>query len=308
MKIVTISIFMFLWICCFILLLILYIRNEKYKKDTVKVRNLEDLDCNNLEEKDLVFAKTKYISYDLPKNHIDKNTKKEYYTILKYINNILNKNNIPYALVGGTLIGSYRHLDIIPWDDDADICIKFEDHDKLMNLVDEFKKHNIHLQSGCLGCWGKYYEDVCKYCNLQHKKGHKDFVKVNMERPCVSTPYFARFSMGSVHVDIFHVIPIIDKYGKTMYSIYGNNRLISQSQYDKLFDTIDCKFGDIILKCPSNTKELLCQEYDNNLNIPTKNQMENKGKIPGMWMSGKNDTVGYFEIKNDEIIINNFKL
>ena len=57
-----------------------------------------------------------------------------------------------------------------------------------------------------------------------------------------------------------------------------------------------------------NLQELLCQEFDNNLNIPNKNQMENRSEIPGMWMTGKNDTVAYFEIKNDESIIINFKL
>lgn len=77
MKILTISIFMFLWICCFILLLILYTRHEKYQKDIIKIRNLQEIDCNNLEEKDLVSPKTEYISYNLPKNHMDENTKKE---------------------------------------------------------------------------------------------------------------------------------------------------------------------------------------------------------------------------------------
>ena len=70
---------MFFWICCFIVLLMLYISHEKYKKDTVKIRNLQDLDCNNLEEKDLVSAMTESISYNVPKNNMDKNTKKEYY-------------------------------------------------------------------------------------------------------------------------------------------------------------------------------------------------------------------------------------
>jgi len=68
---------MFLSICCFIILIILYIRHKKYQKDTIKIRNLQELDCNNLEEKDLVSAKTEYISYNLSKNHMDKNTKKE---------------------------------------------------------------------------------------------------------------------------------------------------------------------------------------------------------------------------------------
>jgi hypothetical protein len=316
------------FLCSIVILLALYIIYVKYylsnndlatsspstkpvstlpRTETIKTRKSKDLDCSNLEETDLVTAETESIPYTVPKKYLEENTRKEYYNILKSTNDILNKNNIPYVLHAGTLLGSYRHLDIIPWDDDADICIKFEDNDKLMNLVEEFKNEGIILHGGCFACWTKYYEDVCKYCNLQHKKGHKDFVNVNMEEPCLSTPYFATLTKGDVHIDIFHVIPIIDKYEKIMYSLDGGNKLLSQSQYDKLFETKDCKFGDLILKCPSNTKEILCQHYGFNIDIPNKKQMENKDNIPGMWSGGKNDVTGYFKLKDGEIIINNFK-
>ena len=292
----------------FSVLIIIYVLNnhknsDKYKK--IRTRKHEELLCNDILEKDILSNNFIEINYENPKNAIDNNTKNQYYELLKSINTILTNNNLPYALCAGTLLGSYRHRDIIPWDDDADICIKFEDHKKLMNLEKEFKKQGIHLQAGCLACWFTYYEDICKYCNLQAKKGHREFIPINMQKPCESTPYFATFSKGEIHVDIFHVIPIIDKYHRTMYSISGNNRLISKSQYDKLFNTVSCEFGDVILRCPSNTKELLCYEYKNNLTIPTKNQMENKS-APGMG-SNKEKNIPHFEIKNDEIIINNFK-
>jgi hypothetical protein len=37
--------------------------------------------------------------------------------------NLLEDANIPYYVCGGTLLGSYRHHGLIPWDDDADVCI-----------------------------------------------------------------------------------------------------------------------------------------------------------------------------------------
>lgn len=35
----------------------------------------------------------------------------------------MNRANLSYFLVGGALVGSYRHHGIIPWDDDIDVCI-----------------------------------------------------------------------------------------------------------------------------------------------------------------------------------------
>ena len=275
--------------------------NDKYK---IKTRINEQLNCNDITEKD--DKKFIEIEYETPKNIMDTNTKNKYYQLLQSIHKILVSNNIPYALCAGTLLGSYRHQEVIPYDDDADICIKFEDNSRLMSLQKEFKKEGITLGNGCLSCWSEFYKDVCEYCNLQADRKHPDFVPTNMEQPCKATPYFATFSKGDIHCDIFHVIPITDDTTKrTMYSIYGNNRLISQSQYDNLFNTISCDLGPAMLRCPRNTKELLCYHYDN-INIPTKEQMENKDKNPSMW-NGKNKDKSHFEILNGKVNINNFK-
>ena len=42
--------------------------------------------------------------------------------IFKEIIEILNKNNIEYFIIYGTLLGKCRHDSIIPWDDDLDIA------------------------------------------------------------------------------------------------------------------------------------------------------------------------------------------
>ncbi len=65
------------------------------------------------------------------------------YKMLEITDHILDANDISYWIGYGTLLGAYRHGGIIPWDDDADICIWQKDVDKLLNLESVFKKFGI---------------------------------------------------------------------------------------------------------------------------------------------------------------------
>ena len=72
--------------------------------------------------------------------------------MLKNIHNLFQKNNLTYWIDGGTLLGAVRHGDVIPWDDDADICIMKNDEAKLIYL----KKYLNEMGYDIIDFWGGY--------------------------------------------------------------------------------------------------------------------------------------------------------
>lgn len=51
------------------------------------------------------------------------------------IHTISQKYDIPYYIIGGTLLGAVRHKGFIPWDDDMDIGVPIEYYEELMQLL-----------------------------------------------------------------------------------------------------------------------------------------------------------------------------
>ena len=70
---------------------------------------------------------------------------KKHFQMLCKIDDVCSKHNINYFLDSGTLLGALRHQDIIPWDDDVDLCFKREDYDRLMEHKEEFSPYRINV-------------------------------------------------------------------------------------------------------------------------------------------------------------------
>ncbi len=55
--------------------------------------------------------------------------------LLEKLKGICNKYNLSYCASSGTLLGAARHKGFIPWDDDIDVFLPWEDYKKLLELA-----------------------------------------------------------------------------------------------------------------------------------------------------------------------------
>lgn len=96
--------------------------------------------------------------------------------ILDYVVEICDENNIFYWLEGGTLLGAVRHKGFIPWDDDIDICMMYDDYNKFLSIFKNNEKYTL-LEKNTEKDYEFPYAKVvsnlhtCEYNGTIHNKG-----------------------------------------------------------------------------------------------------------------------------------------
>ncbi len=68
--------------------------------------------------------------------------------IVKDIDEVCRKNNIEYYILYGSALGAIRHKGFIPWDDDFDIGMTYDNYVKFLNICEkELDKNKYYVQT-----------------------------------------------------------------------------------------------------------------------------------------------------------------
>lgn len=152
----------------------------------------------------------------------------------------LQKNNIPFWLEAGTLLGIYRDGDLIAWDYDADISIPAEYSDKVAALRYKYFPRYIIRKRPIFSRWIPGDIRVVK-------------VKTTWEK----------LQQVNFHIDLFCVYKVNDKYR------WVDSGVLKQVDA-KFFDTQEyVKWKGRKIPVPAHTEEYLSLRYGN-WQIPSK--------------------------------------
>lgn len=154
--------------------------------------------------------------------------------ILDVFDAICRKHNINYWLISGTLLGARRHGGFIPWDDDLDVAVLYEDYKRLLPILREELPESLKLHT---------------------KETHKDYwyywakIKDTKSRVHEKATQHFDFNEQGIFIDIFSLerMPSIKfKQVADKFLLSVNRYKKAKSLYEKIKYTIMVSFFPVV--------------------------------------------------------------
>lgn len=176
--------------------------------------------------------------------------------ILKYIDRVCEENKLSYYLIYGTCIGAVRHNGFIPWDDDLDIAMPYDDYKKFCSILSKKQDKRYFLQT-----------------RKTDKNYYLDFAKVRDTETTLIDEYNneKRDIVLGTYVDVFPLVGVptnklkkkIQKINRALYFSTDRN-MINNKFIKKVFDLFIKIIGKekIREKCFNNMMKYSCKDSD----------------------------------------------
>lgn len=124
------------------------------------------------------------------------------FEMLLDIDKVCKKHNIEYYLYYGSVLGAVRHDGFIPWDDDIDIALKYDDYLKLLKYLEEDLDPK------------KYYVQTYN----KEKNYYLLFAKLrNIQTTLVEVANKDKDIIKGVYIDIFPIVGVPNNFIKRKF-------------------------------------------------------------------------------------------
>ncbi len=81
--------------------------------------------------------------------------------VVEYFDGFCRENNIVYYLMGGSALGAMRHQGFIPWDDDFDVFMDYENYAKFLDVAEKkLDCDTYYLQKEDTEEWPMYFSKI----------------------------------------------------------------------------------------------------------------------------------------------------
>ncbi len=223
--------------------------------------------------------------------------------MVKELDRICKKHDIPYFLYGGTLLGAIRHNGFIPWDDDLDVAVLRKDYLRLMKVLPHELPGHIALQNNDTDPNYFYFfaklrdrhsllEEECPYDRVFRERGvYIDifpFDKVRLWTHLVGEPLQGHtFKIFRTATDLhsamrkiraitwvnkhitFPVLRFVSRItlGGTLTYDYGIPFHIVYDEHD-IFPLTTHEFEGVQLSVPANSHHMLETQYGDYMRLP----------------------------------------
>lgn len=230
--------------------------------------------------------------------------------ILITVTSIAEKHRIPYWLSGGTLLGAARHGGFIPWDDDIDIELLWDDYKKLLKILKNELPDDLYLQTPHDKGYRLLFTKVRDRHSVVHEeddaldrytekgvyidifpeersyKSLKTFVdffygrayrRIKRGRPFHSFSYFFEYStslvmypLGVIFKHLARLFCSITKPDNILHSYGIGNTTNHHASY--MFPAGKIIFEGKTFSAPANADAYLSKQYGNYMEIPPKDK------------------------------------
>lgn len=216
--------------------------------------------------------------------------------ILKKLVEFLNEHKLSYWLEFGTLLGAVRHKGFIPWDDDIDIAMPYEDYKKLKEIIHLFCKNGYYYSDGEI-LRISYKSTLAQVDIFPFYSGNSTELPTGEEYKNFTNKLQALYNQRPVVKGIWnnlrfkHESSLPDWYKKKIYDIYSKELLENKSipekaylflgyecfaykrvlcKYDEIFPLKPIIFENLIFNSPNNTYMHLHNYWGDFYKLPNK--------------------------------------